>query len=559
MAWETTKEGYKIQVDSKGDVIPYDKFKAMDFDINGNVTPVEYDAYMRGKRKSTKDTKYGRYYKQFIAEEKITDAAVADTAALSASTFLSTDQIVANALIVHETKKEEDASALLAKIQGIKTKADAANNTYYKKTKPAKEKTATLTDDLKAVNATIKIIEGKISELRAVRTSWDAKNYKVTKDTELTAEEDRLVDQLTALQEERSGIQDDIDDSNTETTAVTSTTKAAVTGGGTTSNTPAVTKGLAVAPAPLATTASSAPTMGIASLANSTSAATTAKPTTSRPPKNLPITYNVAVLSGAYFSMNKDYLKETTFRGNRPAVVTQASQLWNAAATSKGMIVMTNPVPNSISSQGFGTSNKADGAAIQALQQKWVKYGFQFLYNPASVSMGFATAPDTDIGLQTSGQEAFNLMGTAGSFSTVSFQIILNRMFDMRYFDKRGQMSAEGKSQYGVHQPTANELVDIYNKGTMYDVEFLMRTLLGYTLNTYLRGNTADIGYLGAFPVELHLGKSMRYWGTIASFNVNHTIFNEKMIPIFSSIDITFNRLVDPPNVVSSSIATRGI
>jgi putative thioredoxin len=70
--------------------------------------------------------------------------------------------------------------------------------------------------------------------------------------------------------------------------------------------------------------------------------------------------------------------------------------------------------------------------------------------------------------------------------------------------------------------------------GTMYDVEYLLRTLLGYTLKSYLRNNqTADMGYLGARPVELHLGKSLRYLGTVTSLRIEHVIFNEQMVPLF--------------------------
>jgi hypothetical protein len=267
------------------------------------------------------------------------------------------------------------------------------------------------------------------------------------------------------------------------------------------------------------------------------------------------LSYNVAVPKEAYFSSNQDFLKETTYRGNQPSKVTQASQLWTSANNSKGMFVMTNPVPVTTPYAGQAEYHAQWGPG----PDEWARYGFQFLYNPATVGMSFATAPNTDIGLQTSGQEKFNLMGTSGSFSTVSFQVIINRMFDMKYIDRNGNLMPGAQDKYGENFPDTGTAIQIRNKGTMYDIEFLMRTLLGYTLNTHLRGNTADIGYLGAFPVELHLGKSMRYWGTVDSFSLNHTIFNEDMVPIFTSVDITFNRLVDPPNVMTNSTATRGV
>lgn len=449
--------------------------------------------------------------------------------------------------------KKKTVNDLLKKSRGIDTAADAINNKYYTKTLPKVEKTATLNDDLKATNAAIKELEKQQTALAGVRSSLVDNDASASQLKTLESKEDKIAEEIDALQASRDSIQEALDAQKAETSAKVANATAVNSITQTTSPT------LSVTPAPLTTLP--VPLLQQPAIAEAREKGSYSEsPRTSRPPRNLPLTYNVAVPSSAYFSMNKDYLKETGFRGNRPGVIQLASQLWTSAANSKGMIVMTNPVPNNTPPAGYGTRQQSQGFATYEGREQWVRYGFQFLYNPASVSMGFATAPDTDIALQTSGQEAFNLMGTTGSFSTVSFQIIINRMFDMSYFDKTtGKMSDVGIQQYGSHVPSQQDLSEIYNKGTMYDIEYLMKTLLGYTLNTYLRGNTADIGYLGAFPVELHLGKSMRYWGTIASFNVNHTIFNEKMIPVFSSLDITFNRLVDPPNMATGTSALRGL
>ena len=91
----------------------------------------------------------------------------------------------------------------------------------------------------------------------------------------------------------------------------------------------------------------------------------------------------------------------------------------------------------------------------------------------------------------------------------------------------------------------------------MYDVEFLLRVLMGTTMNSYLRGErTADMGWLPAMPVELHLGKSLRYLGTVNSLNLNHMIFNEKMVPMLTTVDISFARLPDYPATGSNSGAS---
>jgi hypothetical protein len=181
-------------------------------------------------------------------------------------------------------------------------------------------------------------------------------------------------------------------------------------------------------------------------------------------------------------------------------------------------------------------------------------YGFQFMYNPATVSMDYVSSPGVDMGLQTSGREKFNIVGTNKTMSTITFTLVINRMFDMKYYDSTGVLKANGAKAYGGRVPTGGEQKDIFNKGTMYDVEYLLRTLLGFTLKSFIRsGDTADIGYLGARPVELHLGKSLRYWGTVTSVGLNHVIFNENMVPLFTNVSISFSRLPDFPGAIGNS------
>jgi hypothetical protein len=59
------------------------------------------------------------------------------------------------------------------------------------------------------------------------------------------------------------------------------------------------------------------------------------------------------------------------------------------------------------------------------------------------------------------------------------------------------------------------------------------------------------MGYLGARPVELHLGKSLRYLGTVTNLKIEHVIFNEQMVPLFTNVSVAFARLPDYPLVNS--------
>jgi hypothetical protein len=174
--------------------------------------------------------------------------------------------------------------------------------------------------------------------------------------------------------------------------------------------------------------------------------------------------------------------------------------------------------------------------------------------------MSYFTSPNVDVTMMTSGTEMFNLAGVSGSQGSIGFQVIINRVFDMQYITSAGTL----KSGYSLgnlypKQPSTAELRDIYEKGTMYDIEYLLRVLMGTTMNSYLRGdNTADMGWLPAIPVELHLGKSLRYLGTVNSVNLSHMIFDERMVPMFTTVDIAFARLPDYPANTNGPIGTGG-
>jgi hypothetical protein len=122
-------------------------------------------------------------------------------------------------------------------------------------------------------------------------------------------------------------------------------------------------------------------------------------------------------------------------------------------------------------------------------------------------------------------------------------------MMDMQYYNSDGSLRGDLRDNpYVIPPTTTEEYRDLYEHGTMYDVEYLLRVLMGTTMNSYLRGErTADMGWLPAIPVELHLGNNLRYLGTINSINLNHAIFDSRMVPVFTTLDINFARLPDYP------------
>jgi hypothetical protein len=166
--------------------------------------------------------------------------------------------------------------------------------------------------------------------------------------------------------------------------------------------------------------------------------------------------------------------------------------------------------------------------------------------------MSYAGNPDFDVTMFTSGREAFNLLGAASTQSTISFNIVLNRIHDMKYFFRAGRFKGGVQPRdWAGKFPTAKEQEQIYNKGTMYDIEYFLRTVMQVKVPAALKsrnsfdGQTADMGFLTGIPVDLHLGNGLRYWVRIDAFNLNHVIFNERMVPLFTEVSIQCSRIPD--------------
>lgn len=267
------------------------------------------------------------------------------------------------------------------------------------------------------------------------------------------------------------------------------------------------------------------------------------------PPRNVQATlnpnelkYNVGCVASAYLVGSKYLQAASGIAADKPLTVGSPTELWSKSRSSKGMISTWVPTGTA---QGFTAAmpQMADSPVIS----EQGRYGFQFHYNPTTIGMAYAGSPEVDVNMETSGAEKFNLAGTAVSQSTIQFDVILNRVADMIHYDPATELLRADSAQgiYSPRNPTTDEQKLIYTRGTMYDVEYLLSALLGYRLNTKFRGMTADVGYISARPVEIFLGRGLKYLGFISSISVNHTIFDERMVPIFSTVSLGFNRIPD--------------
>jgi len=169
------------------------------------------------------------------------------------------------------------------------------------------------------------------------------------------------------------------------------------------------------------------------------------------------------------------------------------------------------------------------------------QWGFRFMYNPTTFSYSSSSNNAVDWTLGAS-DPATLLTGN----SSVSFEVYINRIPDLKYLRLINPTFSE-EQVYGRDLDEI-EKEGILNRGTEYDIEFLYRVLNGdplkesLLLSTKYKGVTADFGYTTGVPCWLVLNENLRYYGSVASFQVNHAMFDLNMVPMLSTVSITFAR-----------------
>jgi hypothetical protein len=251
--------------------------------------------------------------------------------------------------------------------------------------------------------------------------------------------------------------------------------------------------------------------------------------------------YNAPMVKSAYFQSNKGIsqsLQGKSTQGNNLHIGAwnDGKEAWRGTKGGRGVIQMDR--------ESISTIREAQEQSIIKLDNNM--YGFKFLYNPKEVGMAWGIMDQMDPTYVASGQDAFQVISAGLMSSSVTIQLILNRIEDMSYLDADGNYNTATSPYPGTEVPLKDRK-EIYEKGTMYDIEYLFKTLNGPRgeFLSEINGTTADRGWLRPSIVELHLGARMRYRVRVQSLAVSHTMFNTRMVPIFSSISLTVGRFND--------------
>lgn len=198
--------------------------------------------------------------------------------------------------------------------------------------------------------------------------------------------------------------------------------------------------------------------------------------------------------------------------------------------------------------------NTEVGISLKTKNAQALQWGYQFMYNPESIS--YQTADSSGIDWTYGSKD--RSVSLSGS-QTISFDLLINRIPDMSYWAAfMGSTSMNTPVPFNQLAPGSVygrdldpvEIEGIMKRGTEYDIEFLYRVLTGDPMKKSLllepgyaaNALTSDIGYITKVPVWLYLHDNMRFFGSISSINVMHRIFDQNMVPTLTRMSVTFSR-----------------
>jgi hypothetical protein len=265
------------------------------------------------------------------------------------------------------------------------------------------------------------------------------------------------------------------------------------------------------------------------------------------------VVYNIPPVKSALFNPNafKDW-SPSYFAQNTPSAVKKASELWSNGRGSKGMFVTWVPKEGVYLPATDGTAGKKK-TTTTTLQ------GFQFHYNPTTISMGY-----DNFGLDTFDPSLYLQGGQMPTRSldplgTISIEILINRIGDMSLWTEKGAPVDGTSEAFGSGPrsayPRAVRLLEarkVWEQGTMYDIRQLIKVANGGAeYESLFRGLTSDMGLLLNVPMEVRLGKDLNYLARVTSMSINHTMFDSRMVPIFSRVSISLGRLPDYKEIAS--------
>lgn len=185
-------------------------------------------------------------------------------------------------------------------------------------------------------------------------------------------------------------------------------------------------------------------------------------------------------------------------------------------------------------------ANFGSGGKWQTFQSN---FGFRFSYNPTTFSESYSAPTNGDpVQILVDSAKGRPLLTGDGSGGQVTFNLLLSRFEDQWYLKQ-----SNWADFYPTGSITPEQRIDILERGTQSDIEYLFRLCNGDPQDTW-HGMTSDWGMLIPMPSIISFGDQKgvrRVRGYIVSVGWSHKILAAGMIPMYSEVSVVFNRLPD--------------
>jgi hypothetical protein len=295
--------------------------------------------------------------------------------------------------------------------------------------------------------------------------------------------------------------------------------------------------------------------------------------------------YNLPMLKSVYlnpFGPQGNSITDRNLLGAPINEFNNARLAWTGVTPSRGTIQMSRMYAEN-------APTPSAKAIAKGLVRNETPYGFRFLYNPTDVSMAWGIVDAFSPEYAQSGENGMSGVAVGLMKGTIAFTLLLNRIGDMNILQDDGSYASyffkddpeynpnvysqiiypavgtqtvpviptpvipsdtNGNVWGGAAAPSLEERAQIAKRGTMYDIEYLFKAMGGYyaEYTSGLNGKTADKGWLQPIPMELHLGAGLRYLVRISSLDLKHMMFNERMVPTLTTVNVVCTRYYDSPD-----------
>lgn len=253
---------------------------------------------------------------------------------------------------------------------------------------------------------------------------------------------------------------------------------------------------------------------------------------------------------GGYYTTNNEWVMLTandvasSGRFNPPPHTVSRSfpPMAFPTGSAKDAVSLATHISNSKLDRGF-LHQDVDTAGTSKKSQLW---GFQFMYNPTSISYSNSQIDGIDW-TNPANTQANLLVGNM----TAQVSLYLNRIWDIAAMNDAGGPQAfpatglKNTPGYGKYVGYA-DMKGIYTRGTEWDLEYLYRVLNGDPVKNPTMTNgieTADWGFISGVPVWIKFNDNMRWKVSVTTVTVNHVMFTRGMVPILSEVTLGLTRI----------------